>query len=239
MWSHLERKPDGRWGNAASTPRDQKDPRYMTRLYSIRLTNAVRHWLQDHVPIMARSRWVEAAIVYCIELAKNRDLLNPFKAFRSGAYWGYCRGVVDGREESGHNVDAEIARALGGTRRGDCAVAAAALARTDAGPHDEHDPPAAGRDTRDGPDRRTTARARPKLRRGRAGSWGRSVGEGLRKVNSTGTPAATAPPMVWPFDDTNDTLQIRCCEALPRGLFPERSGSLPVGSPRSVRPACP
>ena len=110
MWSHLEKTADGRWGNAASMPRDKKDPRYMTRLYSIRITNRVRDWLKAHVPIMARSRWVEAAIVFCIQLAKNPELLNPFRAFRAGAYWGFCRGVVLAREETSQNIDAEIAR---------------------------------------------------------------------------------------------------------------------------------
>lgn len=107
---YLERKPGGRWGKAASTPRNKKDPRYTTSLYSVRLTNAVRDWLKAHVPTMARSRWVEAAILFCIQLAKNPELLNAFEAFRAGAYWGLCKGVVLAREETDHNIDAEIAR---------------------------------------------------------------------------------------------------------------------------------
>ena len=110
MPSCPEKKPDGPRGNAESTRRDQKDQRYVTALYSIRLTKQVRNWLHDSVPRMARSRCVESAILFCIQLAKNPDLANPFKAFRAGAYWGCCRGVVYAREESAHNCDAEITR---------------------------------------------------------------------------------------------------------------------------------
>ena len=110
MPSHREKRPDGRRGPAASTPRDKKDQRYITELYSIRLSSGVRKWLTDNVPSGARSRFVEAAILYCVELAKNEDLANPFMAYRSGVYWGCCKGVVLGREETDHNVEAEIDR---------------------------------------------------------------------------------------------------------------------------------
>ena len=109
MWSHLKRK-DGSLRNSQSTPRDQKDERYRTALYTVRLPNMVRTWLADLVPRTARSRWVEAAIVYCIQLQKDQRLDDPATAFRSGLYIGFCKGVVYAREETGHNVDAEIKR---------------------------------------------------------------------------------------------------------------------------------
>ena len=48
--------------------------------------------------------------MYCIQLQKDQRLDDPATAFRSGLYVGFCKGVVYAREETGHNVDAEIER---------------------------------------------------------------------------------------------------------------------------------
>ena len=110
MWSHLERKRDGSYGRAASTPRSEKSWKYVTRLYSVRLTNFVREALEDLVPPMGRSRWVEAAILYCIQVQKDERLTDPFTAHRAGQYVGFCKGVAYACEETADNIDAEIGR---------------------------------------------------------------------------------------------------------------------------------
>ena len=101
---------DGSPGRTKSTRRDQKDPRYQTRLYSVRLTNMIREWLEEHVPRMARSCWVESAIVYCIQLDKDSHFSDAFTALRFGLYLGFCKGVLYAREETDPNIDAAIER---------------------------------------------------------------------------------------------------------------------------------
>lgn len=110
MGRFIKDRGDGSRGNTKSTRRDKKDPQYRTRLYSVRLTTMIREWLEDHVPSMGRSGWVESAIVYCIQLEKDERFDDPFTALRFGLYLGFCKGVVYAREETDPNIDGAIER---------------------------------------------------------------------------------------------------------------------------------
>ena len=199
MWSYLKRK-DGSLGNSQSTPRDKKDERYRTALYTVRLPNMVRTWLEDFVPRTARSRWVEAAIVYCIQLQKDQRLDDPATAFRSGLYVGFCKGVVYAREETGHNIDAEIERLWAAFAQEIAQSPPRHCQAPIAGADDEPDRPADRRDPGAGPDRRATGRSSHQQRCGRIPptELAPCTAEGLRGVRSFHGERSLTGLAVWP-----------------------------------------
>ena len=88
-----------------STPREEKQWEERKRPYSFRLSNGTRQWIDENIPLMSRSAWLEAAILFCIANVNDEGSKGGFKAFQAGLYCGFCKGTVYAREETEPSID--------------------------------------------------------------------------------------------------------------------------------------